>query len=136
MAKHNTDPVLQHLVQAVNESRQARVPVTVSVHGIVLTGTLIAQEAYFAELVEGKPLMGALQPESGLLGKDYEREVTAESSHHLHLRGSRDAGAIEEGPWRISLEAVDGWALRARAGADHDDTAHDDKGPFARMLRA
>ena len=136
MAKHNTDPVLQHLVQAVNESGQAGVPVTVSVHGMVLTGVLIAQEAYFAELVEGKPLMSALQPASGLLGKDYEREVTAESGHHLHLRGSRDEGAIEEGPWRISLEAVDGWAFCARAGADHDDTANGDKGPFARLLGA
>jgi hypothetical protein len=33
MAKHGTDPVLHELVRAVNESAQARVPVTVSVHG-------------------------------------------------------------------------------------------------------
>lgn len=136
MAKHNTDPVLQHLVQAVNESGQAGVPVTVSVHGMLLTGVLIAQETYFAELVEGKPLMSALQPASGLLGKDYEREVTDESGHHLHLRGGRETGAAEEGQWRISLEAVDAWVLRAPAGAARDDTAHGDKGPFARLLGA
>lgn len=50
MAKHETDPVLQQLVNAVNESGQAGVPITVSVHGNVLTGVLIAQETYFAEL--------------------------------------------------------------------------------------
>ena len=33
-----------------------------------------------------------------------------------------------EGLWRISLEAVDGWVLRAAA----DDAARD-KGPFARL---
>jgi hypothetical protein len=33
MAKHDVDPVLQQLVQAVNESGQAAVPVTISVHG-------------------------------------------------------------------------------------------------------
>ena len=40
MAKHDTDPVLRQLVHAVNESRQAGVPVTVSTHGTVLTGLL------------------------------------------------------------------------------------------------
>jgi hypothetical protein len=66
MAKHDTDPVLEQLVRAVNESGQARVPVTVSAHGTVL-----------------------------------------------------------------SVEAVDGWAVGASAAA-----ADDDKGPFARLLRA
>ena len=75
MAKHDTDPVLQHLVQAVNESGPSGVPVTVTAHGMVLTGVLIAQEAYFADLVEGHPLMSALQPVSGLLGKEYAREA-------------------------------------------------------------
>ena len=35
-----------------------------------------------------------------------------------------------EGLWRISLEAVDGWVLRAAA----DSGTQDDKGPFARLL--
>ena len=30
-------------------------PVTISVHGAVLTGNLIAQSRYFSELVEGTP---------------------------------------------------------------------------------
>src|SRR6266568_3749679 len=137
MARHDIDLVLQHLVQAVNESGQAGVPVTVSAHGMVLTGVLIAQDAYFAGLVEGRPLMSALQPASGLLGKDYAREVNAGSGHHLHLRGGRGAGGSEEGLWWISLEAVDAWALRAPAdAAAHDDTAQGDKGPFARLLGA
>jgi hypothetical protein len=122
MAKHDVDPVLRQLVRAVNESAQAAVPVTVSFHGTTLTGVLIAESRYFSELVSGNPLMSALEPSSGLLGKEYTREAEAESGHHLHLRGG------DQGPWRISLEAVDGWALRA------GDAAEADKGPFARLL--
>ncbi len=126
MAKHDTDPVLGQLVHAVNESRETRVPVTVSAHGTVLTGVLIAQDAYFTQLAEGSPLLSALQPASGLLGKEYAKEVTAEADHHLHIR---TAGPGGEGLWRVSLEAVDGWSLGA---ADGDPQA--DKGPFARLL--
>jgi hypothetical protein len=131
MSKHDTDPVLQQLVHAVNESGQAAVPVTVSVHGTQLTGALIAERRYFSELVEGNPLMSALEPSSGLLGKEYAKETEAESGHHLHLRTSpaRD-GAAARGLWRISLEAVDGWTLGADAAAGGED----DRGPFARLL--
>lgn len=125
MAKHETDPVLQQLVNAVNESGQAGVPITVSVHGNELTGVLIAQETYFAELAGGHPLMGALQPSSGLLGKEYAKEVTGEAGHNLHLR----AAGSGDGLWRISVEAVDGWVLPV---ADADE--RDGKGPFARLL--
>lgn len=130
MAKHDVDPVLRQLVLAVNESGQAAVPVVVSTHGTILTGMLIAQSTYFSEPVAGNPLMSALEPNSGLLGKDYAKEAEAESGHHLHLRaaGARGGNEITEGPWRISLEAVDGWALRA------GDAAEEDKGPFARLL--
>jgi hypothetical protein len=131
MARHDVDPVLQQLVRAINESGHAAAPVTVSVHGAMLTGTLIAQQRYFTELVEANPLMSALEPSSGLLGKEYANEADAESSHHLHLRavGVRGADAAE-GLWRISLEAVDGWTLRTAADTD----AEDDRGPFARLL--
>jgi len=126
MAKHDVDPVLQQLVRAVNESGQAAVPVTMSVHGTVLTGKLIAQSRYFSDLVEGNPLMSALEPSSGLLGKEYGKEAEAESDHHLHVR----AVGTAEGLWRISLGSVDGWALRAVAGRDVEE----DRGPFARLL--
>jgi hypothetical protein len=108
------------------------VPVTISVHGAVLTGNLIAQSRYFSELVEGNPLMSALEPGSGLLGKEYTKEAEAESDHHLHVRaaGIRGDGEAAEGLWRISLGSVDGWALRAVAGRDVED----DRGPFARLL--
>jgi hypothetical protein len=130
MAKHDVDPVLRQLVRAVNESAQAAVPVTVSVHGTTLTGALIAQSTYFGELVTSNPLMSALEPSSGLLGKDYAKEAETESEHHLHLRvsGARGGNEITEGPWRISLESVDGWALRA------GEAVEEDKGPFARLL--
>jgi hypothetical protein len=131
MARHDVDPVLQQLVRAVNESGQAAVPVTVTVHGTALTGVLIAQSRYFSELVEGNPLMSALEPASGLLGKEYTKEAEAESDHHLHVRATGTHGDEETGAglWRISLEAVDGWTLRASA-----DTAAEDRGPFARFL--
>jgi hypothetical protein len=130
MAKHDVDPVLRQLVQAVNESAQAEVPVAVSVHGTILTGTLIAQSTYFGELITGNPLMSALEPNSGLLGKDYAKETETESDHRLHLRvaGIRGGNEITEGSWRISLESVDGWVLRA------GEAAAEDKGPFARLL--
>ncbi len=124
MAKHGTDPVLHELVRAINESGQARVPVTVSVHGTAVTGVLVAQDAYFAELAEGSPLLSALTPASGLLGKDYAKDVGSASGEHLHIR----AAGRDEGLWRISLDAVDAWtAGTAAAGGD-------DKGPFARLL--
>ncbi len=134
MAKHDVDPVLQQLVRAVNESGQAAVPVTISVHGTVLTGNLIAQGRYLSELVEENPLMSALEPGTGLLGKEYAKEAEAESGHHLHVRaaGTRGDGETAEGLWRIGLGAVDGWALHAVAGAD----AAEDRGPFARLLGA
>ena len=129
MAKHDTDPVLQQLVHAVNESRGAGVPVTVSTRGTVLTGLLIAEETYFAELVEASPLMSALQPSSGLLGKEYAKDVEGESGYQLHLRAT---GEGTEGLWRISLQSIDAWVLRATAGTASDE----DKGPFARLRGA
>jgi hypothetical protein len=99
MAKHDVDPVLQQLVRAVNESGQATVPVTISVHGTVLTGNLIAQSRYFSDLVAGNPLMSALEPSSGLLGKEYTKEAEAESDHHMHVwaAGIRGDGETAEG---------------------------------------
>jgi hypothetical protein len=131
MARHDIDPVLQQLVRAINESGQAAVPVSVSVHGTLLNGALIAEQRYFSELVEGNPLMSALEPSSGLLGKEYAKETEAESDHHLHILTSpaRD-GAAAAGLWRISLEAVDGWTLGAEAAL----SGGDDRGPFARLL--
>jgi hypothetical protein len=130
MAKHDIDPVLQQLVRAINESGHAAAPITVSVHGTVLTGALIAQQAFFDELVADNPLMSALEPASGLLGKDYAKETEAAAGHHLHLRatGVRGNGEVAEGLWRVSLETIDGWTLRATADAE------DDRGPFARLL--
>jgi hypothetical protein len=127
MAKHDTDPVLEQLVRAVNESGQARVPVTVAAHGTVLTGLLISQDAYFTELAEASPLLSALAPGSGLLGKEYAKEVDAGSGQHLHIR----AASGEEGLWRLSLDAVDGWKAAAL-----DTGGQDDKGPFARLIGA
>jgi hypothetical protein len=132
MAKHDIDPVLQELVRSINESGQAAVPVTVSAHGTVVTGTLIAQDQYFVELIEGNALMSALEPTSGLLGKEYAKEVGAESAYHLHMRAAHVAGngGGSEGLWRLSLPAVDAWTLRATTGPPDQD----DRGPFARLL--
>jgi hypothetical protein len=39
--------ILGQLVHAVNESGQARVPITVAAHGTLVSGVLIAHKAYF-----------------------------------------------------------------------------------------
>jgi len=123
MAKHDIDPVLRQLVQAINESENATVPITVTVHGTQLSGVLLGERLYFGELVTQNPRMSALEPSSGLLGKEYVKDTEAESGHYLHVR-------TEEGRlWRISLEAVDAWALPAPTGE-----AQDGQGPFARLL--
>lgn len=77
--------------------------------------------------------MSALEPASGLLGQEYAKEAEAESGHHLHVRAASIRGDAEaaEGLWRISLEAVDGWTLRASTEVDAED-----RGPFARLLGA
>src|SRR5581483_2917691 len=99
-------------------------------HGTQLTGVLIGQRGYFSELVEGNPLMSALEPSSGLLGKEYTKDAEAESGHQLHIRVVGGRGSeIAEGLWRISLEAVDAWTLRAGTGDQADD-----RGPFERLL--
>jgi hypothetical protein len=129
MAKRDIDPVLQQLVRAINESGHATAPISVSVHGTVLTGALIAEQVFFSELVGDNPLMSALEPTSGLLGKEYAKETEAASDHHLHLRatGAR-GGEVGDGLWRLGLETIDGWTLRATADAQAD------QGPFARLL--
>jgi len=128
MAKHDIDPVLQQLAHAINESDQAAAPIAVSVHGTVLNGALISERRYFSELVAGNSLMSALEPSSGLLGKEYTEDAEAASERHLHLRATGARGDAEgtESLWRIGLAAVDGWTLRAGA--------EDDRGPFARLL--
>jgi len=128
MAKYDIDPVLQQLAQAINESGQAATPITVSVRGTVLTGALIAEQSYYSELMAANPLLSALDPSSGLLGKEYTKDVETASDRHLHMRatGVRGGSEIAEGLWRISLEAVDGWTLRGGT--------EDDRGPFARLL--
>ena len=130
MAKHDVDPVLRQLVRAINESGKGAVPVAVSAHGTILRGVLISERRYFAELVRRNPLLSALEPSSGLLGGKYTKHTAVESDHHLHMLDERVLTEAGEGLWRLSLEAVDGWALRH----DGEHAAASDKGPFARLL--
>jgi hypothetical protein len=136
MAKRDTDPVLRELVRSVDQSDQALVPVILAMRGTVLRGSLISQSRYFTELAEVTPLMSALQPASGLLGKDYAKDVEAETGHYVHLRAAPLAeGGDDEGLWRIDIGAVDAWSLPAAGPAGPAGPADaDDKGPFARLL--
>jgi len=89
MAKHDVDPVLRQLVRAVNDSGQAAVPVTVSLHGTTLTGMLIAQNMYFSDLVEANPLMSALERQ-GTVRAPARYPVTIPDAYlarHLPVRG-------------------------------------------------
>ena len=121
MAKHDSDPVLKQLVHAINESGQAAVPVTVSAHGTLLTGALIAERRYFSRTRRGKPLMSALEPSSGLLGKEYVKETEAESGHHLHIRTApgrtaRSPRACGGSAWKPSTAGAWARAPRRRRG--------------------
>ena len=84
---------------------------------------------YFSDLVEANPLMSALEPTSGLLGKEYAKEAEAESDHHLHLRATGARGAAA-GLWRIGLEAVDGWTLRVGRGLRRRTAHSRQQGPW------
>jgi hypothetical protein len=135
MAKKDGDPVLRELIRSVNESDQSAVPfpltipVTLTVRGAVLQGSLIAAGRYFAELVQASPLMNALDPDAGLLDDDYAKDVTAESGRYLHLRAADAASGDSEATdlWRIGLDAVDAWTLHASA----DPTGQQDNGAGA-----
>ncbi|HEY4465626.1 MAG TPA: hypothetical protein VGN41_23400 [Streptosporangiaceae bacterium] len=133
MAKRDVDPVFHQLVRSINEADQALVPVLLTAHGTVLRGSLISEARYFTELAEMAPMLSALQPGSGLLGKDYAKEVEGESGHYVHLRAGRlgQAGDDTEGLWRLDIGAVDAWSLPAAAVDSADDG---DRGPFARLL--
>jgi hypothetical protein len=133
MAKRDIDPVFHRLVRSMNESGQALVPVILTAHGTVLRGSLISESRYFTDLAEVAPMLSALQPASGLLGRDYAKEVEAESGHYVHLRGVRLGlgGDETEGLWRIDIGAVDAWSLPAAAV---DSAEAGDQGPFARLL--
>jgi hypothetical protein len=131
MAKRDRDAVLRELVHSVNESDQTAVPLTVTARGAVLHGFLISQDRYFAELVQGVPLMGALCPGAGLLGEGYAKDVSAGADHFLHLRAASLGGDHDaEGLWRISLDAIDAWTLSPAP----ETSGQEDKGPFARLL--
>ncbi len=146
MPKHAVDPVLRELVRSINESGQAVVPVTLTVHGTVLRGSLISEARYFTDLAERTPLMSALEPSSGLLGKDYVKSVEAESGYFLHLRaaslagdGTADGDGDGESLWRVGVSDVDAWSLPPATGAPGARGARDahgagDKGPFARLV--
>jgi hypothetical protein len=133
MAKRDIDPVLGQLVRSINESDQAIVPVILTAHGALLRGSLISQARYFTELAEVTPLLSALQPETGLLGKDYAKDVEAETGHYVHLRAAdvADRGDQAEGLWRIDIGAVDAWGLPATATGPEGG---EDGGPFSRLL--
>ncbi|HLH59001.1 MAG TPA: hypothetical protein VKV33_07605 [Streptosporangiaceae bacterium] len=129
MAKHDVDPVFRALVRSINESGQAVVPVTLTVHGTVLRGSLVSEARYFTDLAERVPMMSALEPSSGLLGKDYVKDVESESGHFLHLRAEGMDGD-GDGLWRIAIADVDAWSLPRAEGVAESEG----KGPFARLV--
>jgi hypothetical protein len=128
MAKHDADPVLGQLVHAVNESGQTRVPVTVSAHGTVLTGVLIAQDVSFTQVGEGSPLLSALQLASGLLGQEYAKEVSAEADHictSALLDPGRDCGGSAWRRWTAGHWTPPGRKRTTTVGRSSGCSAHE-----------
>lgn len=122
MAKTAVDPTLRELVRAIEESGRTSVPVALTVRGTVLHGELVSQQRYFADLAAENPLVSALEPTAGLLGKDYRKETRDSAHRYLHLRGGRvhphldGVGAL----WRIRLASVDAWTLHDMAPQAED----------------
>ncbi len=58
MAKHDTDPVLAHLVAAVNESVQVGIPVTVSAHSMYVFGVVRIHAGTDKPVLPGAPGQG------------------------------------------------------------------------------
>lgn len=106
------DPVLRHLVLAVNQAQSASVPLSLSAHGREFTGELIAQTTYFTALTEGNPLFAALDPNSKLAAEQYSADNAQVEGEYLHLRLPPESPAEPPPVWRIRLAAVDGWHLR------------------------
>lgn len=124
------DPVLRHLVLAVNQAQTASVPISLSVNGREFTGELIAQTTYFAALTEGSPLFAALDPTSPLAADQYAADSATVDDEFLHLRLPPESAAEPPPVWRIRMAAVDGWNLRVAdpepAPDQHVDPGHVD----------
>ena len=127
------DPVLRHLVFAVNQAHEASIPISLSVHGSGFVGELISQATYFSALTEDSPLLAALDPTSPLATDQYPADINDADEDYLHMRVPPRSANHTPPVWRMRLTAVDGWSLRL-VDPDDDNESHSTPGVFAQLF--
>jgi hypothetical protein len=127
------DPVLRHLVFAVNQAHDVSIPISLSVHGSGFVGELISQVTYFAALTEDSPLLAALDPTSPLAADQYAADSSHADDEFLHVRVPSKHADLTPPVWRMRLAAVDGWSLRL-AEPDDDEAPRPAPGVFALLF--
>ena len=127
------DPVLRHLVFAVNQAHEASIPISLSVHGSGVVGELISQATYFSALTEDSPLLAALDPTSPLAAEQYAADSAEADEEYLHVRVPSRSAEHAPPVWRIRMTAVDGWSLRL-VEPESDGDSHPTHGVFAQLF--
>lgn len=127
------DPVLYHLVLAVNQAHEASIPISLTVHGSGVVGELISQATYFAALTEDSPLLAALDPTSPLAADQYAADSADADEEYLHVRVPSRSPDHAPPVWRIRMAAVDGWSLRL-VDPDAEGDSHGSPGVFAQLF--
>lgn len=125
------DFFLQSLVKFINGSESNELSLTVFTGGLIATGTLISERAYFSKtseafdasfmdqlfsegIIPGDDLMGIV---SGI-GESYRKATEGSMPTYLHMRevlffmpGSEGELSIGESLWRAKVRAIDGFLL-------------------------
>lgn len=126
-ALHNrlaeSDNFLQTYVHMFNKTPDARLPVTLSVRGKLITGEMIAGRAYFDEL--NRTIFGEIEPEHPLLQlhKSFASIYDAAGDEtpppmYIHMRSARYVDGTTFSPsdgdgvlWRGKISSVDGFSF-------------------------
>jgi hypothetical protein len=134
-APHESDRLLQALV-SVPERTSLELGITLSASGLLITGFIISQEAYFDTLIEGVSKTKANEEMKGLLAdfleqlKDPIIESTADKSifpRFIHLRDvkiypseGRGMPTLGHTLWRGDISKIDGFSLGEMVPAQFD----------------
>lgn len=120
------DGLIQDLVDEVN-AKDAEIPITLVISGIVVTGSLVSFKSYLDYMITGvtlackdEQIINSMQSNyRAKLAKAHtspESEKTASSRpSFIHMKDARfpDYGSIQrsDGIWRFSISKVDGFIL-------------------------
>lgn len=111
------DPLLVAFAQHAS-STGGEWPLTLLVGGQLVSGVLVSEERWHAEMAAAFDDAPASAVVEGL-GRQFREwraaavleGVEAGEVDHLHLVGAQVAGTARLGRWRVRVSAVDGWRL-------------------------